>query len=216
MSTVKKWFQKKNKESTESKESKQSKESNESNENLSEIMSRLKKSSDFISYSNNNSSNPIYISYCRSLIDVEILHRDILALINDKPIQTYEELRVAISVENIIITNEIDKIEKLILVGFVMIQLDEKDNMCALVRAELQIGRNISIPEVEFSVIGPKESFVESLDSNLNLIRKRLPISDLQIKEVMVGTLTKTRVAVLYIEKIVDNENVNTGKSLVN
>ena len=203
---MKKWFQKKKSESKET-----TKDSiKESNENLSEIMSRLKKSSDFISYSNDHSSNPLYISYSKPLIDVEILHRDILAHINDKPIQTYEELKAAISVENIMITNEIDKIEKLILTGFVMIQLDEKDNMCALVRAELQMGRTISIPEVEFSVIGPKESFVESLDSNLNLIRKRLPISDLQTKEIMVGTLTKTRVAVLYVEKIADEENVNT------
>ena len=215
---MKKWFQKKKNESKESTKESTTNESttNESNENLSELMSRLKKSSDFISYSNNNSSNPIYISYCKSLVNVEILHRDILALINDKPIRTYEELKATISVENIIITSEIDKIEKLILNGFVMIQLDEKDNMCALARAELQIGRNISIPEVEFSVIGPKESFVESLDSNLNLIRRRLPISDLQIKEVMVGTLTKTRVAVLYIEKIVDNENVNTVIQRIN
>lgn len=179
---MKKWFQKKNKESNESNEPK---ESNESKEYIFEIMNRLKKSSDFISYSNHQSPNPFYISYCKSLVDVEMLHRDILAHINDKPIRTYEQLQAAISVENIIITSEIAKIEKLILSGFVMIQLDEKDNMCALVRAELQIGRNISIPEVEFSVIGPKESFVESLDSNLNLIRKRLPISDLQIKEVI-------------------------------
>ena len=206
MSTVKKWFQKKNSESKES--TKDS--TKESNENLSEIMSRLKKSSDFISYSNDHSSNPLTISYCKSLIDVEILHRDILAYINDKPIQTYEDLKAAISVENIIITSEIDQIEKLIFTGFVMIQLDEKDNMCALVRAELRMGRTVSIPEVEYSVVGPKESFVESLDSNLNLIRKRLPISDLQTKEIVVGTLTKTRVAVLYIENIADEENVNT------
>ncbi|MGB5945604.1 spore germination protein [Paenisporosarcina sp.] len=203
---MKKWFQKKKSESKES--TKDS--TKESNENLSEIMSRLKKSSDFISYSNDHSSNPLSISYFKSLIDVEILHRDILAHISDKPIQTYEELKAAISVENIMITSEIDKIEKMILTGFVMIQLDEKDNMCALVRAELRIGRTVSIPEVEFSVVGPKESFVESLDSNLNLIRKRLPISDLQTKEIMVGSLTKTRVAVLYLEKIADEENVNT------
>ena len=154
---MKKWFQKKKSESKES--TKDS--TKESNVNISEIMSRLKKSSDFISYSNDHSSNPLSISYFKSLIDVEILHRDILAHISDKPIQTYEELKAAISVENIMITSEIDKIEKLILTGFVMIQLDEKDNMCALVRAELRIGRTISIPEVEFSVVGPKESFVE-------------------------------------------------------
>jgi hypothetical protein len=203
---VKNWFQKNKSESKESTKAS----TKESNENLSEIMSRLKKSSDFISYSHQQSQNPIYISYCKSLVDVEILHRDILVHINDKPIRTYEELQAALSVENIMITSEIDKIEKLILTGFVMIQLDEKNNMCALVRAELRMGRTISIPEVEFSVIGPKESFVESLDSNLNLIRKRLPISDLQIKEVQVGTLTKTRVAVLYVETIADEENVNT------
>ena len=43
--------------------------------------------------------------------------------------------------------------------------------------------RNITIPEVEFSVIGPKEAFVESIDVNINLVRKRLPTPNLISKE---------------------------------
>lgn len=66
------------------------------------------------------------------------------------------------------------------------------------------------MPEVEYSVVGPKEAFVESLDANINLVRKRLPIPDLIVEEVKVGSLTKTRVAVLYIEGVADKENVNT------
>ena len=52
--------------------------------------------------------------------------------------------------------------------------------------------RNITIPEVEFSVIGPKEAFVESIDVNINLVRKRLPTPNLISKEFIVGSLSKT------------------------
>ena len=70
-------------------------------------------------------------------------------------------------------------------------------------------------PEVEFSVIGPKESFVESLHQNLNLIRKRVPIKELIIEKQTVGTLSKTQVAILYIDGITNPENVNTVRQRI-
>jgi hypothetical protein len=69
----------------------------------------------------------------------------------------------------------------------------------------------VTIPEEEFSVVGPKESFVESLTTNLNLVRKRLPIPQLEIREFVIGTLSQTRVAVIYIAGIANEENINTA-----
>lgn len=73
-----------------------------------------------------------------------------------------------------------------------------------------EIGRSITTPEVEFSVIGPKEAFVESIDQNVNLIRKRLPVKELIVEELTIGSLSKTKVSVLYLESIVDPINVKT------
>jgi hypothetical protein len=48
---------------------------------------------------------------------------------------------------------------------------DEKGQFCFF-SAKKAVERNISPPEFKFNVIGPKEAFVESIDHNLNLIRK--------------------------------------------
>lgn len=55
---------------------------------------------------------------------------------------------------------------------------------------------------------GPKESFVETLRLNTAMIRRRIHSSDLRIEEKPVGKITKTNVAVCYIEGIVDPDVV--------
>jgi hypothetical protein len=72
--------------------------------------------------------------------------------------------------------------------------------------------RPISVPEVEFSVIGPKEAFNENLETNLVLIQKRLPTSALQIEFIEIGQRTKTKVAILYLKDIANETNVKTMK----
>ncbi len=55
---------------------------------------------------------------------------------------------------------------------------------------------------------GPKESFVETLRLNTAMIRRRIHSPDLRIEEKAVGEVTKTSVAVCYIEGIVDPQVV--------
>ncbi|MGC4379368.1 spore germination protein, partial [Fictibacillus sp. Mic-4] len=108
------------------------------------------------------------------------------------------------------ITSDVQKIQESLMTGFVMIQVRPDDNVCVLVPAPAKANRQVTIPEVEYSVLGPKEAFVEALDTNLNMVRKRLPIPELQMKELNIGSLTKTKVAVLYINGIANEQNVNT------
>src|SRR5690606_2501593 len=81
--------------------------------------------------------------------------------------------------------------------------------------AQKNVVRSISIPEIEFSVVGPKESFVESLSQNLNLIRKKLPIKELIVEQVEVGDLSKTKIAILHIDGITNVEDVKTVKQRI-
>lgn len=169
-----------------------------------------KQSSDFVHYYNPKSPQPFWITYFNSLIDMEILHRDLLPYLNKTSPVSLEELQAGLPLENIVITNDLEKIQNELLKGSVFIQFDEKDPVGVLVPAEIKKAREVTIPEEEYSVVGPKESFVESLLININLIRKRLPISQLQVKEMVIGTLSKTKVAVFYIEGIANEENINT------
>ncbi|WP_078544123.1 spore germination protein [Litchfieldia alkalitelluris] len=177
---------------------------------IEEVHNIFKKSTDFLCYHSTEAVSPYWIYYQKSLVDSKKLHEMILPYLQYYPTEKAKDIKKIIPIEGIIITDNIDEIKEKVMTGFVMVQLSKKDRNCALIRAELHETRSVTVPEVEFSVLGPKEAFVESLDTNLNLIRKRLPIEQLRVKEVTVGKLSKTRIAVLYVDHIVDKENVQT------
>ncbi|MDQ0226130.1 spore germination protein [Metabacillus niabensis] len=58
----------------------------------------------------------------------------------------------------------------------------------------------------EVSAIGPKDGFVEDINTNLGLIRKRLRTSSLVVKEYTIGKRTNTKVGLLYIKDIINNQ----------
>jgi spore germination protein KA len=59
--------------------------------------------------------------------------------------------------------------------------------------------RSIAEPQNETVVIGPQESLIEDLDSNLSLLRHRLKHPNFKIKQYQVGEFTRTNVCLLYI-----------------
>lgn len=64
--------------------------------------------------------------------------------------------------------------------------------------------RNITEPETESVVRGPREGFVEDCWRNVSLIRKRLKSEKLVIEEMVIGTETNTTICFLYMSGIAD------------
>ncbi|WP_232725440.1 spore germination protein [Bacillus sp. FJAT-44742] len=177
---------------------------------VSELMEKLGSSEDFVHSFHSSSKTPFWISYFQTLIDPSALHHDILPQLQGAPFKNLNELTGKLPFNQIVITEDNKEIENKLLEGYISIQTEENKDSCLLIPAFSTEKRDISLPEVEFSVLGPKDSFVESIDSNINLVRKRLPDKNLTLKEFRVGSLSKTKVAVIYIEGIADPENVNT------
>jgi len=69
--------------------------------------------------------------------------------------------------------------------------------------------RAITIPENETTVMGPQDAFVESVETNISLIKKRIRSPQLKSKSFLLGTETKNNVVMLYMENIANEENVN-------
>ncbi|TDF95977.1 spore germination protein [Paenibacillus piri] len=68
--------------------------------------------------------------------------------------------------------------------------------------------RNISQPQTEQVIRGPREGFIENLDTNISLLRYRLPTPDFKIKSMKIGRITKSKVAICYLEGICNEELV--------
>jgi tetrahydromethanopterin S-methyltransferase subunit G len=181
---------------------------------IREAFDSLRKSTDFVFYKKDHGNVPYVISYFSSIVDAEIIHQYILP--NLLQISDLEELKSKIPIEEIIdVTSPKDLTEKLPS-GYVYIYFTDSDHHGVLIPAQKDDNRSISPPEVEFSVVGPKESFIESLDTNIYLIRKRLPIDSLRVEKFTIGDLSNTEVACLYIEDIADEENINTVRQRLN
>ena len=68
--------------------------------------------------------------------------------------------------------------------------------------------RSLSPPEVENTVKGPKDAFVETVRSNTSLIRRHLRSPDLRLYETTVGCRSLTNVTVVSLEGITNPELV--------
>ncbi|WP_399207253.1 spore germination protein [Sutcliffiella rhizosphaerae] len=182
---------------------------------VTELLLQMNKSVDFLRFSNvtNDGSKKVWVNYYYTLIDTDFLHRDILNHITSRPWSNLQDLKNILPIEAVTISSDSKEILEKMLTGFIFVQIGEHDKSGLLVRSEFVQTRAVSLPEVEFSVIGPKESFVENVDSNINMIRRRLSTPMLTIEEKLLGTMSRTRIATMYIEGIVNKDNVNIVKT---
>ena len=68
--------------------------------------------------------------------------------------------------------------------------------------------RSVEEPTTEPNVRGPRDGFVENLATNVSLIRRRIRSSRLKVETYEVGALTRTKIAVCYIQGIVNDKIV--------
>ncbi|MFD5017799.1 spore germination protein [Paenibacillus sp. NPDC058367] len=68
--------------------------------------------------------------------------------------------------------------------------------------------RSVSEPSTQLVVRGPKDSFVESVATNISLIRRRIKSSKLRLEHLKIGKVTHTDVALMYIKDNADEKLV--------
>ncbi len=77
-----------------------------------------------------------------------------------------------------------------------------------LVSVSEAVSRNVEDSQTETNIVGPHDSFVESSEKNLALLRKRVKSSHLKTISLKVGEITKTNVYILYIDGIANMDYV--------
>jgi len=68
--------------------------------------------------------------------------------------------------------------------------------------------RSISEPPTSQVTKGPREGFVEDLNTNLSMIRRRLKTPNLAVKKIVVGRQSQTNVCVVFLKNIADKKLV--------
>ncbi|WP_407308988.1 spore germination protein [Desulfosporosinus sp. SB140] len=72
--------------------------------------------------------------------------------------------------------------------------------------------RTVNEPSSEQNIRGPKDGFVESLTTNVSLLRRRIRSSRLKVETMSLGRISRTKVAVCYIEGIANEKIVQEVK----
>ncbi|MGI8279899.1 spore germination protein [Bacillus mycoides] len=176
---------------------------------LQDLIEKLKQSSDFVNYhTSDDETMPYWISYYRPSLDGEKLQKYLMPTLMERPCTPLEELKEHIPMSGITITNDLQKIEDMVLKGHAIIQLNQQDQKCMLANIAIDTYRAPSPPLNESTVIGPQEGFVEAIDTNINLVRKRLPVLELQTKEMIIGEFSKTKVVMMYLDNLAEKDNV--------
>ena len=75
------------------------------------------------------------------------------------------------------------------------------------------VNRGPSAPEVENTVKGPKDAFIENVRINTGLIRRHLRSPDLRLYETQIGRRSLTNVSLVWLEGVTDSSLVERMKS---
>jgi hypothetical protein len=184
-----------------------------------EILIRAKKSSDFKEIKKKVSGVQLFIYYFNTLIDHKTMEHIFLPFINEWEMKNNQELDInhfihTLPLEEVNRTQDAKEIEDKIYKGFVIIKFDSTSDEFLLVNvSNLSKGiRETNETENEFSVTGPKIGFVESLDTNILLLRSKLKSPLLTTEEFVLGTLSKTRVTIVYLDGITNEKHIETVK----
>lgn len=117
-----------------------------------------------------------------------------------------------VSSRNVTIIDQLPTVEENILLGQVVILLDQWNKaLCfnALTLESRQIGEPMNEPVVR----GPQEATVESLRINLGLLRNRLKSGNFKIEKFVASGETRTEIAVGYLEGTVNPRTLSEFKN---
>ncbi|WP_055107877.1 spore germination protein [Paenibacillus ihumii] len=118
----------------------------------------------------------------------------------------------AISVSEIEIVTDTSELISAVLGSGVALIIDGEPRIMTFPSASSFSTRSIEEAPNESVIRGPREAFIESLDTNLTMLRRRLKSKNLKLEEFSMGTETHTRFVMAYVEGICRPELVEEIK----
>ncbi|MDQ0889648.1 hypothetical protein QFZ81_004736 [Paenibacillus sp. V4I9] len=177
------------------------------------------KSNDFEQSVHTIHDKRFHFTYCKAIVDQELIHHELLhhIQISEAEINTLHALKNMIPLEKITLSSNLEEISQSLIKGFIYIQMEPDLNEGLLIHiADLKRGyRSNNEADNEYSVIGPKVGFVEDIDTNLNLLRKEIISDKLMFEEHIIGSLSQTRVIIVYLDGVCNPQHINTVRQRI-
>ena len=150
-----------------------------------------------------NPFHSIYVIFFDTLVSQDKINEYILKRITSvNKLHNFENEVPGSNVNKI----KFNKIEYFLYNGFTIVI---NQNKIYAIETRASLDRSISVNEIEPSLKGPRNAFIENYQTNLGLIKRRIKTSNLKCKNLDIGRISKTKIGILYIEGITKTKLVD-------
>ena len=180
-----------------------------------QIKSRFAEAGDFVTRTLRCNGNTLYAYYIDGLTSGGDISEYVFRPISEKLSGNLEEaydaaLHGAVYNSAVSVCEDVDEVALKLVNGFCIVLFPGVGALAFEVKTGVK--RGPSSPEVENTVKGPKDAFVETIRVNTSLIRRHLRTPDLRLYETKVGRRSLTNVTVAWVEGITNPELVKRMK----
>ncbi|WP_158602239.1 spore germination protein [Cohnella endophytica] len=160
------------------------------------------------------------VIYLESQVDWQYLSRTVVQpliaanLPGDPPLDVQMLTLRILTNSHATTTTYLGDIEQNVLNGSAVVIVDRLKE-AVIVNVEDEEKRALESPKTENVVRGPQVGFTENLQTNLSLIRRRLNTPDLIVESGVVGKISRTRIAIVYLKTIANVELVNEVRTRI-
>lgn len=177
------------------------------------ILKALLCSDDVIFFEFTAGSKNALAVYVDSITDKETLGLQVIfPLKNTNVSQSVKKLAKTITCANVKTVTEIKEAANEVLNGSTVILIDGKAGGFAADLKKFDV-RAIAEPPTELAIRGPRNGFIESIKTNLSLVRRYLKTTALKIETTEIGKYSSTTVAIMSIDGITDPSLVKKIKN---
>ncbi|MFF2874973.1 spore germination protein [Gottfriedia sp. NPDC057991] len=157
------------------------------------------------------------IVYLDGIIDTKNIQEYLLnPLFHVKSIEGMEELLdFHLSLLDASLTTKIDEITRELSKGKVLLIIDGFSEGILADSSDWQM-RALTEPDAQRTARGPMVGFTEQLKVNINLLRNMIQSTDFSVENIEVGRDSKTNVAIVYLDKFVDQKVLDETRKKIN
>lgn len=165
-----------------------------------------------------NKSVKAFIIMLNSLVDVKAVNEDLIHSLmflhcDFDPGNALTVIKEsALSVASVKESSSRDEVTQAILTGDTVLFID-RSNIALIASLRGWESRSVEEPKTESVVRGPREGFVESIGTNISLLRRRLKNTALKFNQMKIGKQTQTTICIVYIKGIADDNVVKEVKN---
>ena len=142
----------------------------------------------------------VALFYIPSMTDTKIIEEEII-----KPLittnQVIEDVTSMISASAISVEKEVKTAIKELNRGETLLLL-EGETRAYIINTSKVEGRSVEKPQNETTLLGPKESFIESANVNISLIRKKIRSEGFMVEKMTIGERSNNEVFIVYNKEL--------------